>query len=234
MTDSMPPVSHARGRAFPGVVGGGRGALSAPGPTVVAMASRTATRSSASGRRAPGYRCAECGWTTVKWVGRCGECQAWGTVGEVGATTARTAPASVVDPAPRIGDVDITQAAARPTGVAEFDRVLGGGLVPGAVVLVAGEPGVGKSTLLLDVAARTARSGADVLYISGEESAAQVRTRAERISAMADTLYLAAETDLGTVLGHIEHVEPDLLVLDSIQTIASAQVEGTAGGVSQV
>ena len=208
--------------------------MSAPGPTVVAMASRTATRSSASGRRAPGYRCAECGWTTVKWVGRCGECQAWGTVGEVGATTARTAPASVVDPAPRIGDVDITQAAARPTGVAEFDRVLGGGLVPGAVVLVAGEPGVGKSTLLLDVAARAARTGADVLYISGEESAAQVRARAGRIEALADTLYLASETDLGTVLGHVEARAPQLLVVDSVQTVASADVEGQPGNVSQV
>ncbi|MGO4598973.1 DNA repair protein RadA [Terrabacter sp. 2RAF25] len=193
------------------------------------MATRTTTR------RTPGFRCGECGWTTVKWVGRCGECQAWGTVAETGAATAaRTTAASVVTPAQRIADVDVTRAAARPTGVAEFDRVLGGGLVPGGVVLVAGEPGVGKSTLLLDVAARTARSGADVLYVSGEESAAQVRTRAERISAMADSLYLAAETDLATVLGHIESRSPSLLVVDSVQTIASADVEGQAGNVSQV
>ena len=193
------------------------------------MATRTTTR------RTPGFRCGECGWTTVKWVGRCGECQAWGTVAETGAATAaRTTAASVATPAQRIADVDVTRAAARPTGVAEFDRVLGGGLVPGGVVLVAGEPGVGKSTLLLDVAARTARSGAEVLYISGEESAAQVRTRAERISAMADSLYLAAETDLATVLGHIEARSPGLLVVDSVQTIASADVEGQAGNVSQV
>ena len=193
------------------------------------MATRTTTR------RAPGFRCGECGWTTVKWVGRCGECQAWGSVAETGAATAtRTTAAPVVTPAQRIADVDVTRAAARPTGVAEFDRVLGGGLVPGGVVLVAGEPGVGKSTLLLDVAARTARSGADVLYVSGEESAAQVRTRAERISAMADSLYLAAETDLATVLGHIESRSPALLVVDSVQTIASGDVEGQAGNVSQV
>src|SRR6478736_6277372 len=190
------------------------------------MATRTTTR------RTPGFRCGECGWTTAKWVGRCGECQAWGTVAETGApTAARTTAASVVTPALRIADVDVTRAAARPTGVAEFDRVLGGGLVPGGVVLVAGEPGVGKSTLLLDVAAR---SGSEVLYISGEESAAQVRTRAERISAMADTLYLAAETDLATVLGHVEARSPGLLVVDSVQTIASADVEGQAGNVSQV
>ena len=148
-------------------------------------------------RGAAAYRCSECGWQTAKWVGRCGECQAWGTVAEAGAVTARTSPATVVErPALPIGDVDVTHAVARPTGVAEFDRVLGGGLVPGAVVLVAGEPGIGKSTLLLDVAARAARSGEHgdrtVLYVSGEESAAQVRSRAERIEAMARTLYLAS------------------------------------------
>ena len=185
-------------------------------------------------RRAAGFRCSECGWTTAKWVGRCGECQAWGSVAEVGDAPARTTAATAVTPAPRIGDVDVTRAAARPTGVGEFDRVLGGGLVPGSVVLVAGEPGVGKSTLLLDVAARAARSGAAVLYVSGEESAAQVRGRAERIDAIADTLYLASETDLATVLGHVEARSPDLLVVDSVQTVASAEIEGQAGNVSQV
>ena len=107
------------------------------------MASRASARSI-------GYRCAECGWTTVKWVGRCGECQAWGSVAEVGVPTIRTtAASSVARPALRIGQVDVEHAAARSTGVSELDRVLGGGLVPGAVVLVAGEPGIGKSTLLL-------------------------------------------------------------------------------------
>ncbi len=185
--------------------------------------------------RSPAYRCSECGWTTVKWVGRCGECQAWGSVGEVGAAPPRTTAAAVVDrPAIPIGDVDVRRAEARSTGVPEFDRVLGGGLVPGAVALVAGEPGIGKSTLLLDVAARAARTGQTVLYVSGEESAAQVRSRAERIEAMARTLYLASETDLATVLGQVDAVEPDLLVVDSVQTVASGDVEGSAGNVSQV
>ena len=185
--------------------------------------------------RPAGYRCSECGWAAIKWVGRCGECQAWGTISEIGAVKVRTAAAVVTDrPAIRIGEVDARRAEARTTGVSEFDRVLGGGLVRGAVVLVAGEPGIGKSTLLLDVAARAARADQTVLYISGEESAAQVRMRAERIEAMAKNLFLAAETDLASVLGQIAQIEPDLVIIDSVQTIASGEVEGSAGNVSQV
>ncbi|GAP56443.1 DNA repair protein RadA homolog [Arthrobacter sp. Hiyo6] len=106
--------------------------------------------------------------------GRCGECQAWGTVEETGTAVARTTAATtVLEPARKIADVDATTAAFLPTGVDELDRVLGGGLVPGAVILLAGEPGVGKSTLLLDVAAKFARTGQDVLYVTGEESAAR-------------------------------------------------------------
>jgi DNA repair protein RadA/Sms len=182
----------------------------------------------------PTFRCTECGWSTVKWVGRCGECQAWGTVAEAGATPVRTAAATPARPAVPIGDVDAEPARASTTGVGEFDRVLGGGLVPGAVVLMAGEPGIGKSTLALDVAARAAREDRTVLYVSGEESAAQVRLRAERIGAVAPTLYLAAETDLATVLGQVDRVGPTLLVIDSVQTMASADVEGAPGNVGQV
>ncbi|QNF93649.1 DNA repair protein RadA [Janibacter sp. YB324] len=182
----------------------------------------------------PTYRCSECGWTTVKWVGRCGECQAWGSVDEVGGATTRTlAAARVQRPAVPIREIDGEQASHRSTGVSEFDRVLGGGLVPGSVVLVAGEPGIGKSTLLLDVSARVGETRR-VLYLTGEESAAQVRGRAERIGAVTDGLYLAAETDLSTVLAHIAQVQPDLVVVDSVQTIASSEVDGSAGNVSQV
>ncbi|WP_270887270.1 DNA repair protein RadA [Pedococcus sp. 5OH_020] len=199
------------------------------------MAAKTSTKTT-------GYRCAECGWTTAKWVGRCGECQVWGSVSEVGAVTVRTTAAARAErPAIPIGQVDARRAEARSTGVGEFDRVLGGGLVPGAVVLVAGEPGIGKSTLLLDVAARAARTGegstgegSTVLYVTGEESAAQVRLRAERIEAMASSLFLASETDLATVLGQVDAVQPDLVVVDSVQTISSGEVEGAAGNVSQV
>jgi DNA repair protein RadA/Sms len=191
---------------------------------------------------AAGYRCTECGWQALKWTGRCGECQAWGTVEEarmprpartgIRAVTPRTA-APVSTPAVPIGQVDATDAGAVPTGLDELDRVLGGGLVPGAVLLLAGEPGVGKSTLLLETGALVAEAGR-VLYVTGEESAAQVRARADRIGAVSGQLFLAAETDLDAVLGHVDAVEPRLLIIDSVQTIAAADVEGSAGGVTQV
>jgi DNA repair protein RadA/Sms len=146
----------------------------------------------------------------------------------------RTTKAGPVSTTARpIGEVDVEAARAVPTGVDELDRVLGGGMVPGAVVLMAGEPGVGKSTLLLDVAARFAER-ARALYVTGEESTAQVRLRADRIGALRDELFLAAETDLAAVLGHVDAVKPDLLVVDSVQTIASAEVDGSPGNVSQV
>ena len=185
----------------------------------------------------PGYRCDECGYLSPKWFGRCRECQAWDTAVESGGMatpTALTRPAAVTRPALPISDVDVVAAASEPTRIPELDRVLGGGLVRGGVVLLAGEPGVGKSTLLLEVAAERARTGNRALYISGEESAAQVRLRAERVNGLEPNLFLADETDLAAVLGQIDASDPDLLVLDSIQTVASAEVDGTPGGVTQV
>ncbi|GAA2182965.1 DNA repair protein RadA [Brooklawnia cerclae] len=181
------------------------------------------------------YQCTECGWTTNRWVGRCGECQTWGSVAERGAPKLRSVSVSApTERAVPIAQVDVHEADRRLTGIGELDRVLGGGLVPGAVVLLAGEPGVGKSTLLLEVASRWARGGQTTLYVTGEESAAQVRLRAGRTRALADQLYLAAETDLGTLLGHVEQVDPSLLVVDSVQTIGTADADGSPGGVSQV
>lgn len=184
----------------------------------------------------PGFACRECGWTTVKWVGRCGECQSWDSLVEQGAPTVKVAAASV--PASRaarpITEVGTESSAHRPTGIAEFDRVLGGGIVPGAAILLSGEPGVGKSTLLLEVAARTAASGRRVLYVSAEESASQVRLRAERTGALSDELYLASETDLATILGHVDAVQPKLLIVDSVQTVSSAMSDGAPGQPAQV
>ena len=189
-----------------------------------------------SAARSPGFRCAECGATALRWVGRCPECQAWGTVAEVGAATRRAAsPGPVTAPARPLAELDVTAAAARPTGVAELDRVLGGGLVPGAVVLLAGEPGVGKSTLLLDVAHRyTASSGRPALIVTGEESTAQVRLRAERTGNLAPGLFIAAENDLAALLTHVETVRPGLLVVDSVQTISTDAVDSASGGVPQI
>lgn len=201
-----------------------------------------------------GYRCADCGWQTPKWTGRCGECQAWGTVeetavprlvragiraagygrpGAAGGPAARLGGGPVSTAAMPIGKVDAAEARARPTGLDELDRVLGGGLVPGAVLLLAGEPGVGKSTLLLEAGALAATEG-PVLYITGEESAAQVRLRADRIGAVHENLYLAAETDLDAIVTHVASVQPRLLIIDSVQTIAAADVDGVPGGVTQV
>ena len=212
------------------------------------------------------FRCTECGWTSGKWVGRCGECQAWGTVAEQVASapstglrsrTSGVAPTRSARPVSEIAEQKVVR---RTTGLGEFDRVLGGGLVPGQVVLLAGEPGVGKSTLLLEVGHRYAEglpasqrpigSGEDplasggtgssglrgrtVLYVSGEESVEQIGVRARRIGADSSRLLLADENDLATLLGHIEEHDPDLVVVDSVQTIASGDIEGRAGGMTQV
>jgi DNA repair protein RadA/Sms len=133
-----------------------------------------------------------------------------------------------------ITQVDMRDVPRRTSGVSEFDRVLGGGVVPGAAILLSGEPGVGKSTLLLEVAAQSARAGRRVLYASAEESTAQVRLRAERTGALHDELYLASETDLATILGHVDEVQPELLIVDSVQTVSSAMSDGAAGHPSQV
>ena len=186
------------------------------------------------GKNQTNYRCVECGWTASRWVGRCGECQAWGSVAEARTATARVSSVPPTRSACPITSIDPEEARGVPTGLAELDRVLGGGLTPGGVVLLAGEPGVGKSTLLLEVAGCWARAGRRTLYVTAEESAAQVRRRAERTGAVADQLYLAAETDLGAVLGHIEDLAPDLLVLDSVQTVCVSDVDGVPGGVTQV
>jgi DNA repair protein RadA/Sms len=191
------------------------------------------------GKKGTNYRCGECGYEAAKWVGRCPECQAWGTIEERGdgrPVIARVAAGAPSAPARPIAEVDVEAARARRTGVSELDRVLGGGLVPGAVVLLAGEPGVGKSTLLLEVAHRWAGEvvGGPSLYVTGEESAGQVRLRAERTGNLHDGMFLAAESDLSAILGHVDAVKPGLLIVDSVQTMSSPQAEGAPGGVTQV
>lgn len=183
------------------------------------------------------YRCSDCRHVTGKWLGRCPACGTWGTVEEVTGLPAavagphRIAPAT---PAVPITSIDPDRTRHYPSGVAELDRVLGGGVVPGSVTLLAGDPGVGKSTLLLEVAHRWAANGRRALYVSGEESAGQIRMRAERTGCAGDEVYLAAESDVGTVLGHIAEVRPSLVVVDSVQTMSATDTEGVTGGVTQV
>ncbi|OIN78364.1 DNA repair protein RadA [Mycobacterium malmoense] len=181
------------------------------------------------------YRCSECRHVTAKWVGRCLECGTWGAVDEVPVLNAggarRPGPASRAVP---ISSIDAHRTHHRPTGVGELDRVLGGGVVPGSVTLLAGDPGVGKSTLLLKVAHRWAQAGRRALYISGEESAGQIRLRADRLGCGGDEVYLAAESDLHAVLDHIATVRPALVIVDSVQTMSTTEADGVAGGVTQV
>jgi DNA repair protein RadA/Sms len=184
------------------------------------------------------YRCSECGHVAAKWVGRCPDCNTWGTVNEVAVLTSlSSAPGRALAPtSPAVPISSIDPGATRHfhTGISELDRVLGGGLVPGSVTLLAGDPGVGKSTLLLEVAHRWAESGRRALYLSGEESAGQIRLRAERTGCTNDEVFLAAESDLQTALGHIEAVQPTLVVVDSVQTMSTAEADGVSGGVTQV
>ncbi len=187
------------------------------------------------------YRCSECRHVTTKWLGRCPECGTWGTVDEVApptalrATARRTAaPAAGTAVAVSINAVEAHQARHCPTGISELDRVLGGGVVPGSLTLLAGEPGVGKSTLLLKVAQHWAQSGRRVLYVSGEESAGQIRLRADRTGCSHDEVYLATESDLHAVLGHLEALQPSLVVVDSVQTLSTTEADGVTGGVTQV
>jgi len=185
------------------------------------------------------FRCTECGWSSIKWVGRCAECQAWGTVIDATEVTGISRAVKAVDINEERRARPITQIGAQsvahwPSGIDEFDRVLGGGIVPGAAILLSGEPGVGKSTLLLEVASRAAAIGQRVLYVTAEESVSQVRLRAERTNALQPTLYLAAETDLGSIIGQIDEIDPHLVIVDSVQTVSSSQSDGLAGGTSQV
>ena len=203
--------------------------MSDPASTLVGMATRS---------KSAGYACTGCGAESLKWLGRCAACGSWGTVEERGVPAAgRRVQAGLVPESQRaqpITELPRDHVRHWPTGIGEFDRVLGGGIVPGAAILLSGEPGVGKSTLLIELAAHVAATGARVLYVSAEESASQVRLRAERTGALQPTLYLASESDLATVLGHIEQVDPVLVIADSVQTIASADVSSLAGQPSQV
>lgn len=183
------------------------------------------------------FECQQCGYQTPRWMGRCPECGGWGTLLEEhpsmeGQRGAGSRGASAL-PVP-ITEVQGPTLTRLPTGFAEVDHTLGGGVVPGSIFLVGGDPGIGKSTLLLQVAGRIASQGRTALYVSGEESAEQIRVRADRIGAMSPHLYLSAETLLEAIIDHGERLRPDLLIVDSIQTTYARALESPPGSISQV
>ena len=186
--------------------------------------------------RGGAFRCRECSAPVAKWVGRCPVCQAWNSLVEApAATRARAVPGSATAVGPRpIGDVPAIEGAAVPTGMAELDRVLSGGLVSGSVTLLGGEPGIGKSTLLLQVVGAMAARGARALYVAAEESAAQVRARADRLGAVADGLWVVATAEVEAIVEHLADRPWDLLVVDSVQAVRVGDRSSPPGSVVQV
>ncbi len=179
------------------------------------------------------FRCGGCGVTSPKWLGRCAECGEWGALVEELSVPASGLAARPVAPMPLV-EVDPLGAPRRPTEIPELDRVLGGGLVAGSVTLLGGEPGMGKSTLVLQALGAVSERGIRTLLVSGEESAAQVRLRAQRLGSIPPDLYVVAETSLPAVCAHVDEVRPELLAIDSIQAVQDPDAPGTAGSVAQV
>lgn len=181
----------------------------------------------------PTYVCQECGAITIKWMGRCPTCDAWNSIIEEAVVSTPSHAISVSQP-PVCITASLEDAERQATGWGEFDRVLGGGIITGSLILLGGEPGVGKSTLLLQVARAYAERWGKVLYISAEESVRQVQLRAHRLGAVCENLYVLNETDLTAILAQVDTMQPQLIVIDSIQTVACAELSSAAGSISQV
>jgi len=182
------------------------------------------------------YACSECGGQTLKWQGQCPHCQAWNTLVESVAEAPapkRFAGLAQASEVVMLSQVEATEEARLPTGISEFDRVLGGGLVPGAVILIGGDPGIGKSTLLLQALCRMSAQY-PVLYVSGEESAAQVALRGKRLALDVSTTRVLAEINVEKILAAVNGVKPLIAVMDSIQTLYSDQLQSAPGSVAQV
>src|SRR3954462_9436844 len=176
------------------------------------------------------YRCRECGATAPRWEGRCHSCGDWNTLVEEARRPARAQHDPSVRPG-SVADVPLASGVARSTDIEELDRVLGGGVVPGSVTLLGGEPGIGKSTLAMQLAAAWP---APVLYVSAEESQQQVKGRALRLTTAVDHVWIASETSVRGVVAAIDAVAPELVLVDSIQTIADERVASSPGSATQV
>ena len=185
------------------------------------------------------YVCQSCGHRAPKWLGKCPECEAWSTLAEekIKATHLRKKLGNSAIDLNSVQPVTSVEALTQNrliTGIGEFDRTLGGGLVEGSLVLIGGDPGIGKSTLLLQSMGEMAKSGAKVLYVSGEESPAQIKLRADRLGALSDNLLVCSEICIEDVLRIVDQVQPDALVLDSIQTFFTADLQSAPGSIGQV
>ncbi|MEE2992596.1 MAG: DNA repair protein RadA [Gemmatimonadota bacterium] len=183
------------------------------------------------------YVCQECGSTSPKWQGKCPDCGHWNTFAEEQVTQNRNGGQTLTgstDQVSRITEIDTSNDHRFVTQIGEFDLVLGGGVVQGCVVLIGGDPGIGKSTLMLQVIDRLGSVVGPVLYVSGEESSKQIRIRADRLDAVGENLYLLCETNLEEILHHIEQLKPKVVVLDSVQTIYLPSIESAPGSISQV
>lgn len=181
------------------------------------------------------YRCQQCGYESTKWMGKCPGCNEWNSFGE----EAEIIPSSfltgnLLSSPQLLSEVDLSQQKRHLIGLAEVDRVLGGGLVPGSLVLIGGDPGIGKSTLLLQTSEHLSRKLNPVLYASGEESPAQLKLRADRLGVSSDQIYLLTETNLEFILSAVEKLKPKVLVIDSIQTVYRPELGSSPGSVSQV
>ncbi len=181
------------------------------------------------------YICSECGYESAKWSGKCPGCGEWNTMNEEVKTITRAAtPSPVLRRTPqRITELDPEGEQRYQTGMKELDRVLGGGIVKGGLMLIGGDPGIGKSTLLLQICAHLGRT-LTILYVSGEESERQIKLRADRLGVASDNLYVLCETDVGTILDAMYTQKPDILIVDSIQTMSLADVSSSPGSVTQV
>lgn len=185
------------------------------------------------------FVCSSCGQESPKWLGKCPGCQAWNTFVEEKMTrgASKRPESSLAFPKQKpkpIVQVETSRDARVHTGIAELDRVLGGGMVPGSLLLVGGDPGIGKSTLLLQASNALAAAGHKVLYVSGEESVRQTRLRAERIGALSDRMYVLSETNMEEIAAAIDDLQPEMAVIDSIQTMYHPAIESAPGSVSQV
>jgi DNA repair protein RadA/Sms len=187
------------------------------------------------------YVCQECGYESAKWLGKCPSCQAWNTLAEelqrpsrLSSGLSGSGSARTTDKPIAITDVEMSQEPRIVTGISELNRVLGGGIVPGSLILVGGDPGIGKSTLLLQTSHALTSLDRTVLYVSGEESIRQTRLRADRLQALSPRMFILCETNLEVIEQAVTQIKPDLLVIDSIQTVYYPEVESAPGSVVQV